>query len=503
MEWVLDAYVHRVPFHIIRKETCGMKRIMMFAVLAVVFAGLSCSDKNIDVGLELLEKNEYELAMLRFTNVANKEPENVSAFYYSAIGILLYEDFVEAQKYGDKLFALHSAQNQKSYAYGITDKKIEALGLVLAAKNGKDSVYAQARPDLVAALQELRETPHKLLNTGAAAVLGSWMFKWKFETAGRIMGAPLVLAEKVVITSGAGIMYCVHPEDGTFLWSYDGADRPYFNNGPFAVGSRMFAVCYDTLYEMNPDKGRLKTRYPDISTKPAIIGNEAYAVFSPSLVRPEDTPYYIIKRQVLGRKKTVWERRVDGEFSFTTPLVAQGKVFVQASDNFYCLNQKNGKSIWTFKIHTGSYPQAIALEGDNVIFGADKMLYCLNSNTGEVKWKYKAGGNIESSPIVNGKNIYFGSNDARVYAVKLTDGTLVWRYKTYGRVVATPAVTETAVYAASEDGHLYALNRITGLINWKYMLGRSVVSSPQVKNGVIFVGCTDNLLYALNEKLTP
>jgi len=87
--------------------------------------------------------------------------------------------------------------------------------------------------------------------------------------------------------------------------------------------------------------------------------------------------------------KRAWRTDLGGRL--TSPVIAQGKVFVASVDT-----------------HT---------------------VHALDEDTGKRQWSYTAGGRVDSPPTVWHGRVLFGSADGHVYCLRADDGVLVWRFR--------------------------------------------------------------------------
>ena len=73
-----------------------------------------------------------------------------------------------------------------------------------------------------------------------------------------------------------------------------------------------------------------------------------------------------------------WSRPIDGEYSASSPAVADGKIYFGLDNNY---------------------------------------VYALDAFTGDIIWSYKTEGPIQSSPAISDGLLFVGSNDGNLYAI--------------------------------------------------------------------------------------
>jgi outer membrane protein assembly factor BamB len=110
-----------------------------------------------------------------------------------------------------------------------------------------------------------------------------------------------------------------------------------------------------------------------------------------------------IDTDIPAKVSVQWKKSIGGKL--TPPVIADGKVFLQAKDK--CI------------------------------------LYCLDATSGEVKWKFITDGPVDSPPSFDNGRLFFGTSAGTVCALTADDGKLIWRFR-----------------AAPADVRLMAFNRL-------------------------------------------
>jgi outer membrane protein assembly factor BamB len=119
--------------------------------------------------------------------------------------------------------------------------------------------------------------------------------------------------------------------------------------------------------------------------------------------------------------KRAWLIDIGGKL--TSPVVAEGKVFVASVD-----------------AHT---------------------IYAIDAESGERLWHYTAGGRVDSPPTIYKGRVLFGSADGYIYSLAAKDGALIWRFR-----------------AASMDQRLMSFEQVESV--WP------VHGSVLIQNGVLY-----------------
>ncbi len=121
--------------------------------------------------------------------------------------------------------------------------------------------------------------------------------------------------------------------------------------------------------------------------------------------------------QIPAELRPVWETDLGPEI--TSPVVAEGKVFVAAIDahRIHALDAATGKPAWTFSAG-GRIDSPPTVARGRVIFGsADGYVYCLRGSDGQLAWRRRAAprerrimafGQVESAWPVHGSVLVLG-----------------------------------------------------------------------------------------------
>ena len=139
-------------------------------------------------------------------------------------------------------------------------------------------------------------------------------------------------------------------------------------------------------------------RVPALS--PRLIRGTAYEALREASGQPEtgDWPTYrhdparkgSTDGQVPARVGPLWSVELPGPL--TPPVVADGRVFLAAKDQFtlYALDARSGKTLWTF-LAGGRIDSPPTVDGQRVVFGCgDGWVYCLRASDGALGWKFRA-----------------------------------------------------------------------------------------------------------------
>ncbi|MXR50476.1 PQQ-binding-like beta-propeller repeat protein [Halovenus sp. WSH3] len=247
--------------------------------------------------------------------------------------------------------------------------------------------------------------------------------QWRFDTERAVRGAPVVYDGTVYATSTDGSVYAIDAEAGSELWTFD--------------------------------TGEQTTDDVEIRGGPAVVtdgGVTVYAANTGGLV-------YALTETESGVEEK-WERIVPNGQIQTTPVVANGSVYVTAVQSaagfVYALDSANGQQEWTYETG-GAIVAAPAATSNYVYVGArDQFLHAVDVNSGEEQWRFDTGRQINSTPAVVDGTVYVTNFGNDVFALT-TEGDERWSTELLGTISASPAVAGGRLYIGSENSGLYAL----------------------------------------------
>jgi outer membrane protein assembly factor BamB len=207
-----------------------------------------------------------------------------------------------------------------------------------------------------------------------------------------------------------------------------------------------------------------------------------------------------------------------GGFSFTNPVVAENKLFVNSIDDFAFVTAYDlmtGALVGNYGPDNFSIPTSgVTVVGNLLYCGTqDGHLYALDMTRakGQQVWQADTGAArqakesitqqyyVQTLPTVVDGTLYVGSTDFNLYALDAATGAQRWVFATKGKIsLSDTAVANGVVYVGSEDHALYAVDGHTGKQIWSYATGSSVISSPTVADGKLYLGSGDRAVYQLD-----
>ena len=205
--------------------------------------------------------------------------------------------------------------------------------------------------------------------------------------------------------------------------------------------------------------------------------------------------------------REIWKFAADDDLE-ASPLYHNGVVYVGSdSGTFYAVSAADGQPAWTSEAGgriTGSANIAVRPETNQkvIVFGCyDNNLYCLDAETGKPIFEHPAESYINGSIAVANNAAFFGSCDTNIYQVPIADPSSVKKIEAGSYVAASPVIDNNVIFAGSFDGIFLAADATKYETLWQFDEGEDAFfSSPAVNENIVVVGCRDRNVYCLDRQ---
>ncbi len=231
--------------------------------------------------------------------------------------------------------------------------------------------------------------------------------EWKAKL-GDIETSPLLVEDKLYVTTFLGSLACVNKKSGMIEWAFQ---VPHSNSSSM-------------IHSSPASDGRV-----------VVFGSDNGSVYAVSI----------------DSGRLVWQTHT-GAAIMASPSISERKVFTGSLDHsFYALDAASGEIAWKRTLSAPIFSSQ-AVDDRHVYVGTtDHTLYCLNKSDGTIVWTYRANSIFNAAPIVAGDVVIAGCTDRTVYAFQANDGKLLWQFKTEGRVKTMPLVWNEYLLVLAEN----------------------------------------------------
>ena len=160
---------------------------------------------------------------------------------------------------------------------------------------------------------------------------------------------------------------------------------------------------------------------------------------------------------------------------------------------------KHVKRVWHKALQGGIYSTPVT-DGKSLFIGDDVgVMYSLDQKTGKTNWTFDTGMRIVGSPAVSDGVVVFGSANYNIYGLDAKTGKELWHITTSQAVMGAATIHDGVAYIGGGDGRMFAIDIHTGAIKWSFdELKNYVLTRPLVYRDKLYFGCWDTHLYALH-----
>ena len=183
----------------------------------------------------------------------------------------------------------------------------------------------------------------------------------------------------------------------------------------------------------------------------------------------------------------LWSIKVGFIGFSSTPLVANGAVYIASLGAFTAYNARTGAVLWTDKLRIGnSYAEPTLANGLLYESWDSGILYAFNLATGAIVWSTNTGTVLYGSPAVANGFVYIDIAYSLV-AYNAFTGRKAWSFSAQEPATSAVTVANGVVYVGESDFTIYALNATTGKKLWSVPNGsHEYTLSLAIANGMLY-----------------
>ena len=277
---------------------------------------------------------------------------------------------------------------------------------------------------------------------------------WSFQTPGEVLfSTPIVVEDKVVITTESGYVIVIDSETGEELWSVrlgrTNRSTPTVVDGIIYVSGGADYSIHALDLETGIKIWSTRLDYPAVYETPVFHDGVVYV----SSYMDSNAKLTAINAE---SGKVIWEKEI-GHNSFYGPSLGDNKLFVGSYDSkeIRAFSIDDGSELWRIQFENQGVSSSIVYNNEilyvvtNNFDALTGTLRAINANNGEILWEVSDIGNAEAgSPIVYDQLVVIGSASKPVLkAYDKNSGELKWETNHGSLMVNTGAV--------SSNGYLF------------------------------------------------
>ncbi len=341
---------------------------------------------------------------------------------------------------------------------------------------------------------------------------------WKAPLKGRGLSTPIVVGDKVFVTSSSGFrgdrlhVTCFNAQNGKQLWT-----RQFWATGrtqchpkmcvatptPASDGERVFAffssndlACLDLEGNLLWYRG-LTHDFPNasnslgMSSSPIVIGDTL-------VVQVENDAESFATGINVKTGVSRWKKKRPQKANWTSPAVLTGKkqgkalALLQSSAGLSAVEPRTGKEVWNYGDGASTIPSSV-VSGD-VVFVPSHGLTALRAvpggSTPELLWQEERLAPSTPSPLAYKGKVYIVNGAGVLRCADAKTGKLDWQLRMQGRYAGTPVAAGRRLYFINEKGQALIVDlgdgSKKGRITSKRNLKEVILCTPAISDGALY-----------------
>jgi outer membrane protein assembly factor BamB len=347
---------------------------------------------------------------------------------------------------------------------------------------------------------------------------------WKVPLEGRGLSCPIVVGDRVFITSCSGYrqdrlhVICFSAKDGSTLWERQfwatgrTGSHPKMSNAsstPASDGKRIFAlyssndlVCLDLDGNLEWFRG-LTVDFPNasnslgMSSSPIVVGDTL-------ITQIENDSQSLALGIDVATGESRWTSERPKRANWTSPAVLRGVkpeddlALLQSSAGLAAVNPRNGSVVFNYGNGASTIPSSTVSSRTAFVpsNGIVAFQFAAGSANPEILWKEDKLKPGTGTPTVYRDMLYCINNAGVVFAADAKTGDIKWQVRLEGPFSSSPVAAAGHLIIFNEKG-LGQVVKLTngekGEIVSKNDLGETILCTPAIANGAIYVRSDQHL----------
>ncbi len=337
---------------------------------------------------------------------------------------------------------------------------------------------------------------------------------WKVKLPGRGVSSPIVIGDRVFITSSSGAKedrlhtLCFAAGDGKLLWERQAwatgrtlthQSSAVAANTAASDGTRVFVffssndlAAYDLNGELLWFRG-LALDYPEAGNDVGMSSSVA-VVDGVVVVQSDSQGDAFVLGLDAKTGKTLWHHPQPREAVWSSPTVAKssdGKPLVLTAnlEGITARDPKTGTERWVNTKECDGISSTVVQGNVAYVPGGGLRAIKFGDSEPEVLWSNAKLGPGAASPVVHKDHIYIINRAGVLNAADTKTGEPVWQLRLKGQFWATPVIAGDTMYVSSKDGIVQTvdLSGEKGKLIADNKLGGEIMATPAIANGALYV----------------
>jgi outer membrane protein assembly factor BamB len=279
----------------------------------------------------------------------------------------------------------------------------------------------------------------------------SGTIKWTRRVGGTLPSSPAIDGPRVLVSSQSGTVTALDRRNGRTVWQVQTAGK--VESSPVVVEGTAFFGSHDgRLFAVRADTGQIRWAYQTggrINASPSVFGGRV-------CVTTYAGSFVCLDRRTGEEEWTTYLKRDAFRYeSFYASASSDGARLYSLSraGTVYALDASSGRVVWRAGVGGLGYTTPAVAEGRVFAGGFDGRMRAFRATSGDELWSTEVNGRLLGAPVVIGPYVFFSTLEKRTYALRVEDGAIAWRLP-LGKY--TPGIATERTYFLSLNGRLIA-----------------------------------------------
>lgn len=305
--------------------------------------------------------------------------------------------------------------------------------------------------------------------------IGAWggNLVWKFKTQDAVIASLAVANGKVYTGCDDGSVYCLDAYSGQLIWqTFVNGDLPFtygtfvLKSSPVVYGDKVYIGSLDGyLYALDANSGKIvwKTQTGgQIESSPAVDNGSVFFTAQELIAGA-------LYKLDADTGSVIWKQQLPYEYQFTggtemlgSPSVANGMVFASSDlRSYYAFDENSGNIVWNFTDPVADeFIVSSPIYANGQLYIIDKFdIDSLNATNGHLIWNFYTGDELYVSPSYADGKIYVVTSERHIYILDANNGgAKLAAYTMPSSSWSSPTIANGRLYIGCNDWNLYSFS---------------------------------------------
>jgi outer membrane protein assembly factor BamB len=341
---------------------------------------------------------------------------------------------------------------------------------------------------------------------------------WKVEIPGRGVSSPIVVGDRIYITSNSGYrqdrlhVLCYAAHDGKLLWQRQLTATGNTGCHPLTTMAAPTPVATkDAVYALfatgdvaSFDKEGNLLWYRSLTGDYPTIANQVGMASSPVLwkdlliVPMENSGESFLAGISTKDGKNVWKIERPREINWVTPAIRvkgdKAEVIFQNRVDLTAYDADSGKKLWTYKTEGGSISTPILVDDKVLVPTRGLALIQPEGDQAKQLWKTAKLGNHSATAVYYKDKIYNLSGAVALVCGDPKTGEVFWQQRVKGKYWASPIIADDKAYVFNDAGlaTVIQLSETPEELSTND-LGEEILGTPAISDSSLFIRTSKSL----------